>query len=176
MSKHPIFCSVLKRLDGGHQYLVDPFCALADFKTVLEEAKKQTVRELLSKRPDSLGAKLLTASTALRACRNRHLGTIIRCCEAWELLGKCFDPISFECVDFQRLSLIIANFTRENLAESEAEMMNLRQKDNALTRCRIGLRAWRVKKPTLCLSAVIDEEGHPLEHDEESGRRFCEYR
>ena len=179
MSKHPVFCSILKRLHDGHRYSADPFGALADFKTIIEKAKKQTVRELSRKTPDSLGAKLLIASTALRAYRNRHLGTLMRCCEAWKPVGKCFDPISLECIDFQRLSQIIANLTRENLAEREAEITNLpwtqTEKDNALARCRIGLRAWRVKKPMLCLNAVTDEDGHPLENEDESGRRLCEY-
>ena len=31
------------------------------------------------------------------------------------------------------------------------------------------------KKPELCLSAVTDEEGPPLENEDESGRRLCEY-
>ena len=31
------------------------------------------------------------------------------------------------------------------------------------------------KKPELCLSAVTGEEGHPLENEDESGRRLCEY-
>ena len=26
----------------------------------------------------------------------------------------------------------------------------------------------------LCLHAVTDEEGHPLEHEDETGRRLCE--
>ena len=39
MSKHLVIWSVLKRLDD-HQYPVDPFFALADFKTILEKAKK----------------------------------------------------------------------------------------------------------------------------------------
>ena len=86
---------------------------------------------------------------------------------------------SFECVDFQRLSQIIANFTRENLAERGAEIANLpwtqTEKDNALARCRSGQRAWRIEKPVLCLSAVTDEEGHPLDKEDESGRRLCEY-
>ena len=64
-----------------------------------------------------MGAKLLIASTALRAYRNGHLGTLMRCCEAWKPIGTCFEPISLECIDFQRLSQIIANLTRENLAE-----------------------------------------------------------
>ena len=74
----------------------------------------------------------------------------MRCCEAWKPVGKCFDPISFECTDFQVLSQILANLTRENLAEREAEIKNLpwtqTEKDNALARRRIGHRAWRVKK------------------------------
>ena len=59
--------------------------------------------------------------------------------EAW------FDPISFECVDFHRISQIIANLTRENLAEREAEITNLpwtqKENDNAPARCRFGQRA-----------------------------------
>ena len=42
-----------------------------------------------------------------------------------EIVEKCFGPISFECVDFQRLSQISAKLTRENLAEREAEITNL---------------------------------------------------
>ena len=103
-----------------------------------------TVRELSRMTPDSLGAKLSIASTALRAYRNRHLGTLMCCCEAWKPLENCFDPISFECVDFQRLSQIIANLTLENLVEREAEITNLpwtrTEKVNAPARCRVGQR------------------------------------
>ena len=63
MSKHPVFCSVLKRLHDDHPYSADPFGALAEFKAILEKAKKQTVREFSRKTPDSMGAKLLIAST-----------------------------------------------------------------------------------------------------------------
>ena len=63
----------------------------------------------------------------------------MRCCEAWEPLGNCFDPITFECNDFLKLSQIIANLTRENLTEREAEISNLpwtqTEKDKALARC-----------------------------------------
>ena len=31
------------------------------------------------------------------------------------------------------------------------------------------------KTPMLRLSAVTDQEGHPLENEDESGRRLCEY-
>ena len=50
---------------------------------------------------------------------------------------------------------------RESLAEREAESGNLpwtqTEKDNALTKCRLGLRSWRAKKPVLCLHADTDE-------------------
>ena len=84
------------------------------------------------------------SSTALRAYRNRHLGTLVRCCEAWKPIENCFDPTSFECVDFQKLSQMIASLTRENIAEREAEIGNpswtQTEKDNALAKCRLGLR------------------------------------
>ena len=103
----------------------------------------------------------------------------MRCCEAWEPVGKCFESISFKCIDFHGLSQIIASLTRENLAEREAEMGNLpwaqTETDNALSKCRLGLRAWSAKKPMLCLHAVTDEDGHPLENEDESGKRLCEY-
>ena len=157
MSKHSVICSLLKRLHDDYRYSADPCGALAEFKAVLEKAEKQTIRELSRKTPDSMGAKLLIASTALRAYRNRHLGTLMRCCEAWKPDEDCFDPISFECVDFQRLSQIIGNLTRENLAEREAEITNLpctqTEKDIALARCRSGQRAWRNKKT--CFVSVL---------------------
>ena len=77
----------------------------------------------------------------------------MRCCEAREPVGKCFDPISFECIDFHGLSQISASFTRENLAEREIGNLTRTQteKDSALVKCRLGLRAWRAKKPMLAL-------------------------
>ena len=162
MSKQPVFSSFLKRLHDGQQYPAEPFGALADFKTVIEKARR-TVRELSRRTPNSQGAKLLTASTALRANRNRHLGILLRCYEAWESVGTCFDPISFERIDFHGLSQIIARLTREGLGEREEEEPSWTQteKDNVLARCRLGRRAWRAKKPLLSLNAVTDEDGHP---------------
>ena len=64
----------------------------------------------------------------------------------------------------------------ERSAEREVEILNLpwtqTEKDTALAKCRLGLRAWRSKKPMLCLHAVTDEDGHPLENEDESGRRL----
>ena len=166
MSKHRVFCSFLKRLRDNHRFSADPFDALAEFKAVLAKFQKQTIRELSRKTLDSIGAKLLIVSTALHAYRNRHLGTFVRCCEAWRPIENCVDPISFECVDVQKLSKIIANLIREHLAEREAEITNLpwtqTEKDNALARCRVGQRAWRAKKTVLCLNAVTDKDGHVI--------------
>ena len=180
MSKHPVFCSLLQRLHDDHRFSTDPFGALAEFKVLLKKAKRLTILELSRKTPDSIGAKLLIASTALRAFRNRHFGTLMRCCEAWKLVENCFDPISFECVDFQRLCQIIANLTRGNLAEREAEITRIslghRQKNTLLSPdAEVDNVPGVTKKPVLSLCAVTDEEGHPLENEDESGRRLCEY-
>ena len=103
----------------------------------------------------------------------------MRCCEAWKPIEDCFDTLSFECIDFHRLNQIFASLARENLQAREADFSTLpwtqTEKYIALARCRSGQRAWRIKKPLLTLSAVTDEEGHPLENEDESGRRLCEY-
>ena len=79
----------------------------------------------------------------------------MHCCGAWEPVGKCFDQCSFECIEFHGLSQIIASLTRERIAEREA---GHRRKKTALAKCRLGLLAWRAKKPMLCLHAVTDED------------------
>ena len=100
-------------------------------------------------------------------------------CEASEPVGKCFGPFSFECIVFHGLCQIFASLPRERFAEREAEVRNFpwrrTEKDNASAKCRLGLHAWRTKKPILSLHAVTDGNGHPLENEDESGRRLCEY-
>ena len=49
----------------------------------------------------------LIPSTALRAYRNRHLGTLMRSCETWKPIEDRSDTFSFDCFDFQRFSQII---------------------------------------------------------------------
>ena len=105
--------STLKQISDDHQHPDDPFVALADFKVILEKGRKQTRNELLRATPGTLGARPLIASTALRAHRNRHLGTLMHCCEAWEPVGKCFDQCSFGCTNFHGFSQIIVSLTRE---------------------------------------------------------------
>ena len=121
----PFFCCILQQLHDDHRYSPDPFCALAEFKDILHQAKKITKRELLKQTPACIGEKLLITSTALRAYRNRHLGTLMRCCEAWKPIEDCFDILSFECIDFQRLSQIFAGLTRENLETRETQVSTL---------------------------------------------------
>ena len=136
MSKHPIFVSILQQLHDDHRFSPDPFCALAEFKVLLHKAKKMTKRELSRQTP--------VTSTALRAYRNLQLGTLMRCCEAWKPVEDCFDTLSFECIEFQRLSQIFASFARENLEAREAEVSTRpwtqTEKDIALARCRNGQR------------------------------------
>ena len=43
MSKHPVFCSILKRLHDDHRYSTDPFGALAEFKAILEKAQRADI-------------------------------------------------------------------------------------------------------------------------------------
>ena len=104
----------------------------------------------------------------------------MRCCKEWKPIEDCLDTFSFECIIFQRLCQIIANLTRETLAEREPEITNFfwtkTETDIALAKSRNGQRAWRNKKLVLTLSVVTDEERHPLENEDDSGRRVCEYR
>ena len=89
------------------------------------------------------------------------------CCAALEPVGQCFDRYSFECTTFDGLSHIIASLARESIAERETAVHGLpwtqTEKDNALAKCKLSLRARVSKKPMLCLHAVTDEEGCPLD-------------
>ena len=69
ISKHPVFCSLLQRLHDDHRFSSDPFGALAEFKVVLEKAKKLTIRELSRKTPDSI----VTMTTVFLLIRLVHL-------------------------------------------------------------------------------------------------------
>ena len=77
------------------------------------------------------------------------------------------------------LSQIIGSLTRESTAEREVAVHDLpwthTEKDNALAKCRLSLRAWVSKKPMLSLHAVTDEEGRPLDDEDESNMRVRTY-
>ena len=87
-----------------------------NLRSILRKPENGPFASFSRRTPDSLRAKLLVASTALRAYRNRHLGTLILCCEASEPVRQCIDQNSFECIDFHGLSQIIANLARERLS------------------------------------------------------------
>ena len=55
MSKHPVFCSLLKRLHDDHRFSTDPFCALAEFKALF-------LKRLRSRRFVNSHGRHLTAS------------------------------------------------------------------------------------------------------------------
>ena len=101
-----VFCTNLKQISDDHQYTDEPFAALADFKQIIEKARKRTRHELLRNTLVSPGAKHWVAASAMRACRNRHFGTLMHCCAAWEPVVQCFDKISCECTNFQCLASI----------------------------------------------------------------------
>ena len=143
----PIFCSILQQLHDDHRFSHDPFCVLAEFKVLLHRAKKMTKREMSRQTPDCIGAKLLITSTAQRAYRNRHLWTLMRCCEAWKPIEDCFDTSSFECIDFQRLGQIFASLTRENLEAREAEVSKIPWTQTEKRRCFSSMQEW-----TTCLA------------------------
>ena len=132
MSKLPSLCSGFTMTTV---FLLIRLVRSQNSKFFLKRLRSRRFVNSHGKTPDSIGAKLFIASTALRAYRNRHLGTLMRCCEAWKPVEDCFDTSSFECIDFQRLSQIIASLTRENLDEREAVVTNLpwtqTQKDTA---------------------------------------------
>ena len=82
-------------------------CAFAESKVLLHKAKKITKREPSRQAPDGIGVKLLITSTALRANRNRHLGTVMLSSEASKPIQDCFETSSFDCIDFQRLAKLL---------------------------------------------------------------------
>ena len=54
----PFSAQILKQISDDHQYAEDPFGVLADFKVILEKARKRNIYELLRETPSCLGAKL----------------------------------------------------------------------------------------------------------------------
>ena len=68
-----------------------------------------------------------------------------------------------------------ASLLKELQNEKQLYTGRRRKKDGALAKCRLGLCAWGPKKPMLCFHAVIDEDGHPLEDEDESDTRMCSY-
>ena len=78
-----------------------------------------------SKDADSPGVLLLEGSSALRTYRNRQLGPQMRCCEAWALVCRCFDPMSLQCTDNNALTGVITSLARANIDQRGNQVGNL---------------------------------------------------
>ena len=124
--------------------LLTHFCAFVEFGVLLHKAKKMTKRELSRQTPDCIGAKLLITSTALRAYRNRHLGTLMRCCEAWTLIEDCFDA---------RLPLSVLTSRQAHLRSLRILLVKLLR--NVRPRSRISLGS-KQKKTLFWLDLGVD--------------------
>ena len=95
------------------------------------------------------------------------------------LLKTALTHFSFKCIDFRGLSQIFASLTRETLEERDAEISTLPWTQTEKIHCSGQMQRWTTwlaqqKTCALLLSAVTDEEDHPLENEDESGRRLCE--
>ena len=78
--------------------------------------------------------------------------------------------------DLARFLLALLVKTLSNVKRRSQPTLRRKQKKTLLwLDAECGQRAWRNKKPVLTLSAVTDEEGHPLENEDDFGRRLCEY-
>ena len=99
--------------------------------------------------PDSIGAKLLIASTALRAYRNRNHACLLKIASIHLLLSVLISRGSAKLL----LALLVKTLKHVRLRSQTS--LEGKQKKTLL---------WleRNKKPVHCLSAVTDEEGHPL--------------
>ena len=75
---------------------------------------------------------------------------------------------SFDCIDFQRLSQIVASLNRGS--PEDKPPLDADRKRHCLVDNVLG-----VTRNLYCLSVLTDEEDHPWENEDESGRRFCEY-
>ena len=83
MSKHPVFCTILKQISDSHRYPDDPLSPPSPTSTSSwKKREKRPIMNSFATHQVAFGAKLLTASIALRAHRNRHLGSLMHCCEA----------------------------------------------------------------------------------------------
>ena len=147
----PLLVIFLQQLHDEHRFTWPILCTGWIFQVFLHKAMEITTLSYRSKQP-CIGAKLLITSIVLRACGNLHLGTLMRCCEAWKPIEDCIDIL--RCIDFKRHSNIFASFSRENFQAREAEVSTFpwtQIENSALSRCRNGQRVWRNRKLVLVL-------------------------
>ena len=99
MSKHHVFSSILKRPRDDHRYSADPFVALAELNAILEEAKKQTVREFSRKRSDNMG-KILHRFYCIPCFPKKTFLDVHAL--LWGMEACCIDPIHIGCAGWRR--------------------------------------------------------------------------
>ena len=118
-SRHPPSIRTWLPYTMPNRYDADPFFALwSNSRSFFSTARDLTHAEILRRTPTSPSEKLLVASSVLRTYRNR-------CCEAWALVCRCFDPMSLQCTDFDALTGIIASLARANIDQRGNEVGNL---------------------------------------------------
>ena len=147
------------------------FALWSNSRSFFSTARDLTRAEILRRTPTSPSEKLLVASSALRTYRNR-------CCEAWALVCRCFDPMSRQCTDNNALKGVIASFARANIDQRGNEVRNLpwAQEENEIIAKNIrSRRAWARVKPELTLFAVTDEEGVRLLVANDADPRLCRH-
>ena len=88
---------------------------------------------------------------------------------------RLFLSVSISRDSAKLLRILLLKLLRNVWLRSRISLGRRQKKNTALGRCRGGQRAWRNKKPVLSLNVVTDEEGHPVENEDESGRRLCDY-
>ena len=88
---------------------------------------------------------------------------------------KLGNPLKTALIHFLSSVLMSSEFATQHVKLKSLPSLARKQKKTLLARCRSSQRAWRNQKPVLTLSALIDEESHRLENEDESGRRLCEY-
>ena len=118
LTNHPVFTSALDRLHQQVTPTDDQFQAPANFKTCVPKAQHEARRTLLRNPPTQNGAKLVVAAIAVRASRNKTL-RILKCCDDWEPIAKCFGVHTFQRTDFVTLTQIISTLAKQNIAERE---------------------------------------------------------
>ena len=174
------FLLLSQRLHDDLRFSADPFDALEEFKVLLEKVKRLTIRELSRKTPDSIGSKLLIVSTALRVYRNRHLGTLMGCCVRHGSLLKIalirFLLNMLTSSDSDRSSrFLLVKILRNAKLKSRISVGHRQKKTMLETDAEVDNVLGVTKKLVLSLSAVTNEEDHPWENEDESGRILCEY-
>ena len=168
-----LFVLILKQISDDHQYPDEPFAVLADFKLIIEKAKRRAHHEHMRSTLGSPSTKLFDCCYCHGGFREQTSGNIDALLRGLgNLSAYASTNALFECVDFHGLSQIIASLTRASIAEREAAAHNVpwtqTEKRQRLGQMQTQLASmgFQGNRCSLCLHAVTDEEGHPLEDED----------